>query len=350
MTKTAQPPRVAVLGGGNGTSQLLLALRPFLADQTIASLHAVVHTADDGGSTGRLREQYGVAAMGDLTKCLMALSSLRGDVRGDEFLRALDFRFTSGDFEGHTLRNMFFAALEQTSDIDSAIATMARILQVPKYSGVLPATLQPITQQVVIKLNGSFNVLGEGEHSIAHKVNLQADPRWQPGNVLVTFKEGDVPLNPRVEKILERATHILVAPGHTYGTILPTLALPALGRTLAGSSGELLVVMTLLTTPHQTSGWKGEDFVRVYESYTGRPVTSVIANTGESAVRLETQQEWVRFAEPEHPYTLLQGDVVNTVVPSVQAGDTVPRAIVIHDAERLRGLLKVALGIDQVSD
>src|SRR3989338_7251871 len=160
--------RVVVLGGGNGTSRLLSALLPLLKDETIGSLHALVHMADDGGSTGRLREQYDVGAMGDLTKCLLALSSLRGDIRGDEFLKALEYRFEDGDFQGHTLRNALLAALELTSsDIDAAMATFARVLQGPKFTCVIPTTLQALTQQVAIVQNGEQKILGRGQHFIS---------------------------------------------------------------------------------------------------------------------------------------------------------------------------------------
>ncbi|MGH7927981.1 MAG: gluconeogenesis factor YvcK family protein, partial [Candidatus Binatia bacterium] len=157
-TKNTQGAKVAVLGGGNGTSQLLKALLPLLKDGRVASLHALVNTTDDGGSTGRLREQYAVGALGDLTRCLLALSGLRGDIRGEKFLKALEYRFSSGDFKGHTLRNALLAALEITSDIDAAIATFARVLQVPKYAGVIPITLKPLTQQVEIKDDGKKQV------------------------------------------------------------------------------------------------------------------------------------------------------------------------------------------------
>ncbi|MEK7557216.1 MAG: 2-phospho-L-lactate transferase CofD family protein, partial [Patescibacteria group bacterium] len=219
---------IVVLGGGNGTSRLLAALLPLLLDETVTSLHALVSTADDGGSTGMLRAQYGVGSMGDLTKSLMALSPLRGDIRGDELLRALNYRFHEGDFAGHTLRNILLAVFELTrGDIDSAIAIFARLLQIRQPSGVVPTTLKPLRQLVEVEVGGQRSILGEGQHFISHKVNLQIDPAWKPGTVRVTFEE-DLPLNPRAEQILKEATHIIVAPGHTYGTILPSLALPAL--------------------------------------------------------------------------------------------------------------------------
>lgn len=334
--------RVVVLGGGNGTSRLLGGLRPLLDRGDIASLHALVQMADDGGSTGRLREQYAVGAMGDLSRCMLALSNLRGDIRGEKFLKALEYRFADGDFKGHTLRNALLAALELTSDLDSAIATLARVLQIPKYAGVIPTTLTPLTQQAVI----GDEVLGEGEHFIAHNVDMQRDG-WGVGDVRAAFKEKGVPLNPRAKEVLEQATHLIVAPGHTYGTILPALASLQVdpGFSLSALSAKVLVVMTLLTTPKQTEGWSGEDFVRVYESYLGRSVDVVIANTGEADIELVEGQDWIEFTEQDHPYQLLQADLVSTEQQQGQAGDVVPRAIVIHDGDRIREMITPTLAV-----
>jgi len=348
--KNGDKPRVVILGGGNGTSRLLLALLPMLLNEEIDSLYALVHMSDDGGSTGRLRDQYDVAAVGDLTKCLMALSPMRGDLRGNEFLAALEYRFSNGDFQGHTVRNVLLTALEKTqplaesvdesdAPIDRALAVLARVLQVPKRAGVIPTTTTSLTEQVVITFDGEQNLLGEGQHSISHRVNMQADPRWEPGDVRVQFAEKELSLNGRAQKVLEEATHIIVAPGHTYGTILPTLALPALGEAIAGLEAKLWVVMTLLTTPMQTTGWHGEDFVRVYESYLGRAVDLVIGNKSSTDIELVEGQEWVRFSESDHVYRLIEREMVSGALPKTQEGDVVPRSVVVHDSARLQKLI-----------
>ncbi|MBI1834126.1 MAG: YvcK family protein [Candidatus Andersenbacteria bacterium] len=332
--KEVRGVRVVVLGGGNGTSRVLKALLPLLHEEKIASLHALVHMADDGGSSGRLRAQYAVGSMGDLTRCLLALSRLRGDIRGERFIRALEYRFASGDFRGHTLRNALLAALELTSDLDAAVATFARILQIPKYAGAFPTTLTPLTQQVEL----AGEILGSGQHHISWNVDLQAKDTTKPGDVVVTFAEGKVQLNPRAVDVLKVATHIIVAPGHTYGTILPTLASLQPHRNLEKllADKKLVVLMTLLTTPKQTSQWSGEDFVRVYESYLGRSVDIVIGNTGMAKVDLVSGQDWVQFTEKDHPYQLLQENIVSTEEQAAQTGDTVPRAVVVHDEDKIR--------------
>lgn len=334
--------RVVVLGGGNGTSRLLVALLPLLHDGTISSLHALVHMADDGGSTGRLRKQYEVGAMGDVTKCMLALSAMRGDVRGDKFLKALEYRFANGDFSGHTLRNVLLTALELTSDLDSAIAVFARVLQIPKYAGVIPTTLHALTQQVVINNGGKEQVLGIGQHYISWNVDVQSNPDWKPEDIRVTFAEHGEALNSRARKALDMATHIIIAPGHTYGSILPTLASLSLGGSsaLATSKAHIFAVMTLLTTPLHTVGWKGEDFVRVYESYLGRGVDLVIGNSGRVEVDFVPGQDWVDFSALEHKYELLLQDVVRKVELKQDTHDVVPRAVLVHDDKVMRDIFR----------
>jgi len=337
-----QGNKVVVLGGGNGTSRLLRALSPLLADGSIVSLHALVHMADDGGSTGRLREQYEVGAMGDVTKCLLALSSLQGDIRGDKFLKALEYRFANGDFSGHTLRNVLLTALELTSDIDAAIATFARVLQVPKYAGVIPTSLHALTQQVVLMHGDEERLLGSGQHYISWNVNVQENPEWKPGDIRVVFAEQGEALNPRAKRAIDAATHIIIAPGHTYGSILPTLASLSLGgaSALAENKAHISAVMTLLTTPLHTVGWSGEDFVRVYESYIGRPIDLVAANVGRVPAGFVAGQSWVDFTEQNHPYELLLNDVVRIVESKQDPHDAVPRPVLVHDDQEMQNIFR----------
>jgi uncharacterized cofD-like protein len=277
--------------------------------------------------------------VGDITKCLMALSKFHGDVRGEQLLTALNYRFDSGDFEGHTLRNVFLATLERTSDLDAGVAMMARLLQVPREAGVVPLTLQPVTEQVVTDFDEVERLLGEGQFAISHSANLQVDPRWKPGDVRVKLAESNVGLNERAQEVLREATDVVIAPGHTFGTILPALALLGLKEELSQLVVRLTVIMPLLTTPKQTEKWTGEDFIKVYESYLERKVDRVVANTGEVKVDLVDGQDWVRFTESEHEYELILDDLVATEEQVKQAGDVVPRAVVVHSDKKLPDML-----------
>jgi uncharacterized cofD-like protein len=284
--------------------------------------------------------------MGDLTKCLLALSALRGDVRGDKFLKALEYRFVNGDFSGHTLRNVLLTALELTSDLDAAIATLARVLQVPKYAGVVPTTLHALTQQVAVNRGGQKEILGKGQHFISWNVNVQKDPAWIPEDITVTFAEEGAKLNPRAKKALDTATHIVIAPGHTYGSILPTLASLSLANSdaLKYSTAHICAMMTLVTTPLHTVGWAGEDFVRVYESYLKRPVDMVVANSGRVPVKFVEGQSWVDFAEGAHGYELLRANLARAVETPQQINDAVQRAVLVHDSEEMQKIFSSYLG------
>jgi uncharacterized cofD-like protein len=343
MTEKNGKPKIVVLGGGNGTSRLLKALLPWLQAGKIDSLYALVNMADDGGSTGKLRAQYDVGGIGDLTNSMLALSTLWGDIRGEELLKALTYRFEEGDFKGHTLRNILLTVFELSAgDIDSALSIMARLIQIPKFTGVIPLTLRPLTQQVVV----GEKILGEGQHFISWNVDMQADAAWKPGDVKIAFKEKEVELNPRAATALNEATHIIIAPGHTVGTILPTLATPGLQAAVQQSAAHITIVMTLLTTPKQTTGWSGEDFVRVYESYLGRAADAVIGNTGKPDISLVGGQGWVEFGDESHPYALITEDVAQVLSTTQHSADTVPRPIVVHDSQRMKKVFAHLLSIE----
>ena len=143
--------KIVIIGGGTGTFTLLSGLRKFPSDNSV-----VVSTADDGGSTGRLRGELGVIPPGDIRQCLGGLSYT------DETLRKLfSYRFAKGDLKGHTVGNIIIAALEKiTGSVEQAIIQSAKMLNVR--GQVVPVTLHP-TRLSAIYNNGKKII---GEHNI----------------------------------------------------------------------------------------------------------------------------------------------------------------------------------------
>jgi uncharacterized cofD-like protein len=235
MTAGDRPWRVVALGGGHGTAVTLRAVRRYAADIT-----AIVSVADDGGSTGRLRDQLQVVGLGDLRKCLGALAG-----EGSTLGSALEHRFAQGDLAGHALGNVLLAGLvEATGDLVTGIDEAAAL--VGAVGRVLPAT----TEQVVLRavgdrgeVNGQVAVSQAGR---IHRVSL--DP------------ESAVPPAAAVEAI-RRADQIVIGPGSLYTSVLAAAAVKQLAPVLSSARGQRVYVCNLRPQLPETEGYGVADHV-----------------------------------------------------------------------------------------
>ncbi|MGH9066004.1 MAG: gluconeogenesis factor YvcK family protein [Acidimicrobiales bacterium] len=222
-------PSVVALGGGHGLAATLRAVRRYAGEIT-----AVVSVADDGGSSGRIRDAFHILPPGDIRKCLIALA-------GPELLwaRILDHRFRAGDLKGHSLGNLILAALaEVTGDPQVAIDEAARLLGA--VGRVVPATTVP----VVLKA-----ATGQGE--IEGQVAVMRSPRITRVS-LVPF---DPEPSPAALDALARADQVVIGPGSLYTSVLAVVAVPALARAVAESRGRSVYVCNLAPQRPETAGY-----------------------------------------------------------------------------------------------
>src|ERR1051325_9176309 len=198
-------PRIVVIGGGHGLSTLLRGLKQYTRNLT-----AVVTVADDGGSSGRLRESFGILPPGDIRNCLAALSN------DEQMLTQLfQYRFSNqGELEGHSFGNLFITALaEITGSFESAVADSGKVLSV---SGrVLPSTLHDVKLVADMQIpNVPIQVRVQGESRIP-KMAGQVRRIWLEPN--------DAPAYPPVIKAILSADMIVIVPGSLYASLLPNL-------------------------------------------------------------------------------------------------------------------------------
>ena len=167
---TGRGPSVVAIGGGHGLAATLAAVRTYAGDVT-----AVVSVADDGGSSGRIRQSVGIPAPGDLRRCLVALAD-----PDSLWARVFDYRFGAGDLEGHALGNLIIAGLSQTTgDFTAALHEAARLLGVE--GRVLPVTTSPTVLRASV--NGA-EIIGEVEVNDldrSHRLGVGARPRRHGG-------------------------------------------------------------------------------------------------------------------------------------------------------------------------
>jgi uncharacterized cofD-like protein len=221
--------RVVAIGGGHGTAVTLRAARRY-ADR----LTAVVSVADDGGSTGRLREQLDVVALGDIRKCLVALAA-----DGSVLARAFEHRFTEGDLSGHALGNLVLAGLvEAAGDLVAGIDEAASLLGAA--GRVLPAT----TEKVTLKARGAG---GEVNGQVA--VSRAAEVRY-----VSLVPATCVPPDDAISALGE-ADQIVIGPGSLYTSVLAASAVHGIADAVAAARGQRVYVCNLRPQPPETDGY-----------------------------------------------------------------------------------------------
>jgi uncharacterized cofD-like protein len=222
-------PCLVAVGGGTGLSTLLRGLKKFTRNIT-----AVVAVTDEGGSSGRLRTEWGVLPPGDVRNCIVALAENDNELR-----RLLDFRFDRGELAGHSLGNLLLLAVsELCGDFSVAVEQMNHLLAIR--GKVLPVTTETIT---LVGKAGDRTVRGELEISRSGRA---LEGIWlEPG--------GARPL-PEVLQAVDEADLIVLGPGSLFTSVIPNLLLPDFADRLREAAAPKAYICNLMTQPEETEG------------------------------------------------------------------------------------------------
>jgi uncharacterized cofD-like protein len=239
---------VVTIGGGTGSFMLLSGLKKYPIN-----LSAIVSMADDGGSTGVLRDELGVLPPGDVRQCLVALSD------SSEMLRRLmSYRFEEGGLKGHSFGNLFLSALEKiTGNFSEAIKEAAKILDVK--GEVVPVTEEDTS--LVMELKNGKILKGE------HEINLSKDV--QRFGIKKNYLNPEAKANPRaIKKILE-ADMIIIGPGNHYCSIVPNFLAKGISEAIKKSRATVVFVCNLVNKNKHTEGFVLEDYVSEFNNLIG---------------------------------------------------------------------------------
>jgi len=246
---------VVALGGGHGLAASLQALRR-VTDQ----LTAVVGVADDGGSSGRLREEFGVLPPGDLR---MALAALCGDDSwGRTWERVIQHRFGgSGELAGHSLGNLLITALwEQTGDAVTGLDWVGALLGAN--GRVLPCSTVPLT--IVAEVLGHDPARPED----VVEVRGQVEVATTPGDVLhIALDPPEPPACAEAVQAVLDADAIVLGPGSWYTSVMPHLVIPELARAIQASPARRIVVLNLNPQMGETTGFAAHTYLDVLYNY-----------------------------------------------------------------------------------
>jgi uncharacterized cofD-like protein len=250
-------PRVVAIGGGTGLPNVLRGLRPLLFSDGMVSeatrdrLVAIVATSDDGGSSGRLREQFKMIPPGDIRNCLAAMSD-----NESQFAEMFQYRFESGDgLTGHAMGNLMIAALaDVTRDFTQAVEVAARMLGA--CGVVLPATSELVT----LVAEFTDGRVMSGETAIAHAGGTIARLSLLPERPLSSA---------RVVDAIVRADVIVVGPGSLYTSLLPPLLVPHVSAAIWSSRAVRILVANLMTEAGETDNFSVLDHLLTLERHLG---------------------------------------------------------------------------------
>lgn len=241
----AHAPEIALIGGGTGSFTLLQELKGFTPH-----ISAIVNMSDDGGSTGVLRDEFGVLPPGDVRQCLVALSDT------PEVRDLFNYRFGGdSDLAGHSLGNLILSGLEmQHGCFDKALKVASSLLHIT--GQVLPVTLDKHT---LVMQDGDETVTGE--YVIGHRPITSKQPN--------VWLDPPAQLNPEAAQAIVDADLVVIAPGNLYGSLLPALAVDGMEEAFTAASGKKVLVSNLVNKPGQTDNWHVADYVRAVERYIG---------------------------------------------------------------------------------
>ncbi|MBN2459937.1 YvcK family protein [Candidatus Woesearchaeota archaeon] len=292
--------KVVVIGGGTGSYTVLRGLKKYDIELT-----AVVSMMDSGGSTGRLRDEFGFLPPGDARRCLIALSPDTGMLRN-----LFEYRFNKGTgLNGHNLGNLLLTALRDiTGAEEAAIQEAAKILNVK--GKILPVTTK----------NCHLGAVLENEQVVVSETNIDI-PRHDAG---LRIKE--LFLAPRppkayegaVKSILE-ADKIVIGPGDLYTSIIPNLLISGIPEAIKESKAKKIYVCNIMTKHGETTGFKASDFVKELEKYLGKGVLDyVVCNNKKPAPDLmkEYKKEKAEFVEPDlksNGYKIVKADLLDKI-------------------------------------
>lgn len=267
--------KVVVLGGGTGMSSLLKGLKKFPVDIT-----AVVSVCDDGQSTGRLRKEFNIPAVGDIRKVLVSLADTEPLVE-----KLLNYRFrTTSDLNGHTVGNLLLTAMgNMTGNMSDGIEAIGKILNLK--GNVLPLTEDNVT--LVAKMEDGSIV--EGEHNIteSHKTIKK-----------VYYKEKPI-VNYAVLEEIKKADLIILSMGSIYTSIIPNLLCKEIVELLEEIETPIMYTCNIMTQPGETDNLKVSEHVKIINQYLGkRHIDVVVANDGKIDEKMRRKYETLEQKDP----------------------------------------------------
>lgn len=319
--------KILTIGGGSGQYALLLGL----AGIENTSVTAVVSMMDSGGSTGRLRDEFGSLPPGDVLKCILALSPHQQVIR-NILLR----RFNRDKrLQGHNAGNLLLTMLsEYTGSFPAGIQALAEILEVR--GEILPVTVDRAT--LVAELTDGSRVYGEAAIDMP-----RGTQREKIRNVfLVPHHSQSISVYPAVLRAIEEADTILLGPGDLFTSLISNLIVPGVRETIASARARVFFILNIMTKFGETHQFTGRDFIEQLESNLGRRLDGILHNTGQPEPEILQQ-----YREQKAELVKIEGDADWLGSRLLRSADllAVTDGVLRHDPEKLAAMIRGILDL-----
>ena len=317
MIKENNETKVVVIGGGTGLSTMLRGLKQYTSHIT-----AIVTVGDDGGGSGKLREDLGMLPPGDIRNCILALADTEPLMED-----LLQYRFTEGSLKGQCFGNLFLAAMAGISEnFEDAVQKMSSVLAVK--GKVLPVTLDDM--KLIAELENGEII--EGESKIPSEVIVRKTRIKK-----IAIKPIDAKPLEEAIKAINNADVIIMGPGSLYTSIIPNLLVKGIPEAICKSPAKKVYISNVMTQPGETDGFKVSNHLKVLMDYgVAENIDYVIANNG--IIPPDIKEKYAR--ENAELVVLDYENISNLNVNIIEADlIKITKRYVKHNAEKLAELI-----------
>ena len=317
MIKENNEAKVVVIGGGTGLSTMLRGLKQYTSHIT-----AIVTVGDDGGGSGKLREDLGMLPPGDIRNCILALADTEPLMED-----LLQYIFTEGSLKGQCFGNLFLAAMAGISEnFEDAVQKMSSVLAVK--GKVLPVTLDDM--KLIAELENGEII--EGESKIPSEVIVR-NTRIKK----IAIKPIDAKPLEEAIKAINNADVIIMGPGSLYTSIIPNLLVKGIPEAICKSPAKKVYISNVMTQPGETDGFKVSNHLKVLMDYgVAENIDYVIANNGIIPPDIKE-----KYAKENAELVVLDYENISNLNVNVIEADLIKitKRYVKHNAEKLAELI-----------
>jgi len=320
---------VVTIGGGTGSFVLLSGLKKYPV-----RLSAIVSMADDGGSTGVLRDELGVLPPGDVRQCLVALSDSSEKMR-----ELMNYRFEKGGLKGHNFGNLLLSALEKANKgFLKGVEEASKILNVK--GEVIPVTDSDV--KLYMKLKNGKTLRGE------HQINLNFE--IEKKGIKKFYLKPKAKANKKAIQRIREADMIVIGPGNFYCSILPNLLVEGISKAIRQSKAIVVFNCNFVNKRGHTEKFNLDDYVGVMNKYLRKPrINFVTFNSLKPPQKLikkyqrkgESLVSFTKEARPKRNYKVILAPLLNLKTPKFSKADGLlkQRSFIRHDSDKLAKVL-----------